>query len=260
MNRSLAILGCGPAGLLTAHAAFLAGDQPYIFSDRIKPSVISGAQYLHDPIDDITSDDPDGILRYIKLGDMPGYADKVYGNTEAPCSWNKFPEGELPAWSMEVMYERLWSRYASMVVEQHIDAEVLMGMVPQFNMVISAIPLTALCHRPHHNFHSTRILIEDGCPALVGNEDNIIVYSGDPVHRWYRTSRIFGHESTEYAGWAIPNPGESGVYRTGIKPTWTTCNCWQDVHRVGRFGQWKKGVLVHHAFNEAQQLLTKGSQ
>ncbi len=253
--KRVCVLGCGPAGLLTAHAALLAGHQPTVMSERIQRSMISGAQYLHDPIPSLTNTDQAGMLRYIKLGDKQGYAEKVYGSREAPCSWDHFPEGQLPAWSLKEMYDKLWSEYLGLIEEQHIDSEVLVEILPKYDRVISAIPATAMCHRPHHQFHSAQVTFQEGCPALVGDEDNIIVYSGDPAHSWYRTSRIFGYESTEYPAGIDP----SGETRRGIKPTHTTCTCWKDIARVGRFGRWEKGVLVHHAFNDAYQLLVKGT-
>jgi hypothetical protein len=39
------------------------------------------------------------------------------------------------------------------------------------------------------------------------------------------------------------------------KPLETDCTCWPKVVRAGRFGQWRKGVLTHHAYEMAMQVL-----
>src|SRR4051794_36471109 len=112
----VAVLGCGPAGLLSAHAAILGGCDVLVYSIKQK-SPMNGAQYLHSPIPELTSQDPDAIIRYAKVGTRAGYATKVYGHPEAPCSWDKFEEGPRPAWSLSDSYEELWSRYGDLIID-----------------------------------------------------------------------------------------------------------------------------------------------
>jgi len=39
------------------------------------------------------------------------------------------------------------------------------------------------------------------------------------------------------------------------KPIRTSCRCFPDVHRMGRYGKWKKGVLSHEAWEEANKIM-----
>ncbi|HEY7420289.1 MAG TPA: hypothetical protein VH593_34240, partial [Ktedonobacteraceae bacterium] len=79
------VLGCGPAGLLAAHACSLNGADVRIFSLK-RPSYISGAQYLHQAIPGL-SGAPDGDIMITKVGTREGYAKKVYGNANKATSW-----------------------------------------------------------------------------------------------------------------------------------------------------------------------------
>jgi len=54
----IAVLGCGPAGLMSAHAAMVATESEAdlaIFSTKRK-SPLYGAQYLHQPIPFVSAD------------------------------------------------------------------------------------------------------------------------------------------------------------------------------------------------------------
>lgn len=242
---NVAVLGCGPAGLLAAHAAQLLSHRVDIYSRKVK-SPLSGAQYVHDPIPQVAEGQPDGRLNYIKRGSRQGYALKVYGSEDAPCSWDNFPEGELPAWSMPSMYDKLWDKFTNKIHDTEVTSDVIVDLFPKYDKIISAMPLKALCHNKAHRFKGAQVYIT---PQAEVEQDNTIVYNGCAGDRWYRTSKIFGHGSTEST-----RPTE-GAW-AGIKPTWSNCTCWQEIIRVGRFGKWEKGVLVHHAFQEATYELT----
>lgn len=244
MNR-VCILGCGPAGLLAAHACELLG-QPFDILSRKEKSIIHGAQYLHEPIPDISSPEPDGALTYTKVGTEEGYAEKVYGDPLAPTSWKIFPNGEHRAWSMTDLYADLWKRYHGAVIEQFIDMERLLTLFSEYPKIICSIPAKAICHRTQHKFYGAKVTFTEHCE--IDGTPNMIMYSGDRSHWWYRTSRVFGHEATE-----TTDPTREGF--RGIKPTWHTCNCFGDVIRVGRFGKWAKGVLVHDAFRDTVRAL-----
>jgi hypothetical protein len=47
------------------------------------------------------------------------------------------------------------------------------------------------------------------------------------------------------------------AYQTseGKKLISNTCDCHPRIHRVGRWGQWQRGVLNHHPFEQTQALL-----
>jgi hypothetical protein len=265
------ILGCGPAGLLAAYAVELLGGSPAIMS-RPNKSELPGAQYLHEPIPGLTGE-PDGKLQTLRRGDAGGYAEKVYGNRFAPCSWTHH-EGITTvrnAWDLRAVYDKLWAKYSPQVIPAEIDRELLDDVRRTFPLVISTVPATLLCapeHRrilegiEHHSFQFAKADIVDWAPPEI--EDNTIHYSGDPVDLWYRSSRIFGHASTEFGryadvqtrlgGYSELKPDarvETFVPKTGIKVVGTTCDCFPEIKRAGRFGTWTKGYLTHHAFRDA---------
>lgn len=241
----VAILGCGPAGLFAAHAAVYMGHEPFIYSVKQKSS-IPGAVYLHHQIPEVTGKDPDGVVTFRREGTRDGYAVKVYGNAAAPVSWDTFPSGRYSAWSMMAAYDQLWDLYGSSVIDGRLDADLLDGLEQSYPLVISSIPARALCENTYHFFNGQQVWITN--EPVEGCRDNEIIYNGYEPVPWYRTSRIFGYGATEYPS------AVTGAF-TGAKPTGTNCDCHPGIKRVGRFGQWRKGVLVHHAYQQAAELI-----
>lgn len=244
----VAVLGCGPAGLLAAHAVELNGHRPTIFSRKVK-GIMPGAMYIHEAIPEICSAEPDALITYAKLGDAEGYAKKVYGDYSHPTSWNKFSEGKLPAWSMSAVYDTLWEHFEKDIVNWDIDSPFLDRLYDgPFDWVVSTIPATALCYGDCW-FTSQRIFVyrdhRDSCEQL---GDPCVIYNGQPEQAWYRSSLIFGEGSTEYSEHCLGNLGSVG-YR-GTKPIDTNCRCRPYITRAGRFGKWHKGILVHDVFKE----------
>lgn len=256
---SLAILGCGPAGLLAAHAAVRQGCRPTIFSVK-KKSPHGGAQYLHKPIPGMTDHDPDMILRYVKVGTAEGYAAKVYGDPTVPVSWDRFQEGQVPAWDMGKVYDQLWDEYENFIIDRHLDPMQAEQIMAGFGVVINTVPLHALCtFGSGHEFRKQDILLSETAQVKM---ENVIVYNGQPSEAWYRTSNIGGTEWTEYA---VHNRGDAeyapltavaGMHaELGYKPTGTDCNCHEGMHRLGRFGKWERTVLSHEAYDEAVEIV-----
>jgi hypothetical protein len=260
------VLGAGPAGLLAAHAVALAGGDPVIFSapdDAGAPvkSELSGAIFLHEPIPDVTTAAPDGLIHFAKVGSREAYAWKVYGSRFAPCSWDKFDEGDRPAWALQPVYDDLWKRYSDKIVPLKLDHESVKELIENFPSIVSTIPAPALCKvredgRKSHSFASRTIWITDVASDATHvmrdisrsqtGADSVIVYDGiaGAAYSRYRSSIIFGNESTEYAD---EYPGA----RTGMKVMRPTeCSCHPEIVRAGRWGKWTPGVLVHHAFRD----------
>lgn len=253
-SEIVAILGAGPAGLLAAHAVALAGRLPVIFSapnsegrdlaELYKPmrSKIGAATYLHAPIPDLTTGKPDDQIRFEKIGTAAGYAKKVYGDRLHETSWDRF-EGSHPAWALQPVYDELWARYFEQITPINIDAPMVAEFVDSFPLVISTIPPSAYCQEKAHEFPSRPIWVIDR--ALESVPPQTILYDGrvGAVGDRYRSSRVFGHESTEFAQ-EVPGA------HPGIKVQSTNCDCFPEVVRAGRWGEWKPGVLVHHAFQK----------
>lgn len=244
------IFGAGPAGMLAAHAVALAGREPVIISaPRTFPlpgankSEIGGATYLHSAVPDATSADPDAMIRFQRIGTSRGYARKVYGDADHPTSWSKF-QGEHPGWALQPVYDDLWRRYEERIIPMMVDKEVVRDFLKSHPVVISTIPPSSFCTNPDHEFPRRQIWITDESMYSMG--DNTIIYDGlvGAVSGRYRSSRLFGRESTEFSQ---PIGYDA---REGFKVLPTNCDCFPDVMRVGRFGKWKPGVLVDHAFQE----------
>ena len=243
MTIRVGVIGAGPAGLLAAHGAIVAGAEATIFSPK-KQSVIGGAQYLHRHIPGITSSDPDGQLTFIKEGDPETYAKKVYDDPFAPTSWGDYPAGTVDIWNMRAAYEHLWMRYEGLIRDQQLGPKDVVTLAIAFDRLFLAAPRAAFCTDADHSFYSQRVWITqeeftapDSC-----------IYNGKQNVPWYRASTIFGHSSAEY-GHEVP------VKSVCVnKPLRTDCDCLGElVVRVGRYGEWRKPVLIHHAYEKAYE-------
>jgi hypothetical protein len=244
MSKRVAVIGCGPAGLLAAHAAVLKGYEPTIFSKEVKPSPNARATYLHRAIPDITSGTPDGYVDFQKVGPEWGYAKKVYGTEFQRTSWSKFAEGEAPAWALAPAYETLWALYQGLIQEVEVSYGIASALKEDFPTVINAAPLPALCEGSC-SFPGRPIWIRH---EAMDCQPMTMVYNGSPLYAWYRASNIFGIEAKEFSH-PVPNASE------GLKVLPTDCECHNDILRVGRWGTWKPGVLVHHAFEDVTNAL-----
>lgn len=258
------ILGSGPSGLLAAHAASYLPDanaEVKILS-RKQPSGLFGCQYLHGPIPDL------GLrtttVRYERVGTDEDYATKVYGNAfmagqVSPATLH----GTHPAWDIRQAYGALSNRYWDSIEEIELApetvGEVFTYLVP--DLVINSIPLPVLCQQPEeHAFREQRCWALGDAPDLgqsvpVPCPEDTIICNGDRDTGWYRVSRVFGHATAEWPG-LRPKPPLRGVVPFS-KPLATTCDCWPQVVRVGRYGTWTKGVLAHTAFNTTFATLTE---
>lgn len=262
------ILGCGPAGLLSAWAVERLGGEPVIMSRKIK-SPLLGAQYLHEAIPDLTGE-PDGVVRTVWEGTREGYAEKVYGSAGYATSWRlATPEREV--WSLRAVYDRLWDRYQDGILDAEINRADLHEAERAYPLVISTLPATVLCAPEwrkgmegiDHKFHYQSMYVGDFCPSKESGD--VVVYDGRPEIPYYRTSRVFGFEQTEFTPHSMNNaafeyappggsvPAASAELHKGIKVVATDCDCFPKIKRAGRYGTWRKGYLTHHAFRDASQ-------
>lgn len=240
----VAVLGCGPAGLLAAHAVHEAGEQVTIYSIK-KPSPIGGAQYLHRAIPGLTTDRPDGLVNFLHIGEEKIYAAKVYGDPNAETSWGEYQDGLHEIWNMHAVYNKAWSRYEHMIIDVAVRWDDLQRIQEQYDLILSAVPLKGLCYK-NHRFASQDVWITHSA-SFPGSVENLIIYNGATNTEWYRSSRIFGHGGTE---WPEKPEGQSSVKIT--KPLYTNCDCWSGMYRLGRYGAWKKKLLIHDAYEAAQ--------
>lgn len=267
----IAILGCGPSGLVAAHAAsqLIGRNTVQVFSSKAK-SPIWGAQYLHQPIPKTFTGhevEPE-IVRYRMVGTPEAYLEKVYG-----AEWDGTVNDDLRdqahvAWDLRTLYGELWMRYEQLIIDYRIPSDVsgitraISPLLENYDLVINTMPRPSLCLR-RHRFKSTEIWAlgeTDSEPFPVRCEDNIIEYNGNREPGYYRASRIFGYSTLEWPGW-VSKPPLSGVARVR-KPLSHDCNCWLDrIVHLGRMGRWQNGRLVHHVFADMmEQLLLLGAE
>lgn len=256
---AVAILGAGPAGLLSAWACSVAG-RPFAIFSLPEKSALGGAQFLHKPIPGLTSDEPEAVLTYRVRGTVAGYQRKVYGDDEVPfVSMSGIVDGAtVPAWSLRDVYDRLWDLLSRNINPVKINQEFLGNVTKDFQTVISSVPATTLCRARAgeigevHHFRTQEITVALGEYVPIPN--NTILYNGSPHNAWYRASRIFDTWGCEFRGNVKPPMGVDRCVKDS-KPISTNCNCWFNIHRVGRRGSWTKGVLSHDGFDRTLELI-----
>lgn len=258
------VLGCGPSGLVAAHAAQQAGCNVGIYSRKQKSRIL-GAQFLHQDIPGTNSPQPH-FVQWIHhpAGDgqyrPEDYLRKVYGPMwDGTVSEEMYNAGQQ-AWDLREVYESLWWRYHNLITDWSYtragELAELMAVAKERgpHLVINTLPRKALCQHPdEHAFLSTKIWAMgddpyNGRSCPINLPDFTIEYNGNTFPSWYRASRIFGYTTMEWPG-HMPKPPVAGVVAV-TKPVATTCTCWPQVAHVGRYGQWRKGVLLHHVYSD----------
>lgn len=249
------IFGCGPAGLVAAHAAALAGHEIRIASKGAVMSEPGGAQYLHAPIDGLSASlSPEDKITVLKSGTAEGYAMKVYGDPYHPVSWDRYERHEsVSAWDLRAAYRRAVDLYGDGVEDVDIDAMNWQEVADGADLVVSTIPRPVLCQYPElHMFEYGRIRTES-TPTATGAGGWYIHYNGAPEDGWYRRSAIFGWAATE---WHADEPGSPGS-KIIRKPTRHTCDCnnvrW--LLQTGRYGRWSKNILIDDVWDEVRRAM-----
>jgi hypothetical protein len=252
-KREVVIVGSGPSALIAAEACermkanFVIFAAPGMNGEPMK-SKLGGAQFLHQPIPGFTFAQPEIHVRYEMLGTAEEYQRKVYGEEMqgAMASAHHIAQGlEQPAWNLRHWYELLYQKWAADILPKALTAANVEMMVDNGHLVFSTIPAPKLCVNLAHQFKSQKVWILNDPAWQVA--PGTVVYNGQREPAWYRASNLFGTASVEYPERSKPPiPGLMAVE----KPLFTNCTCLPAVVRLGRFGQWKKGVLVNHAWDE----------
>ncbi len=257
--KRIVILGCGPAGLLTALAAEQSGHEAIIFSKK-KKSKMFGAVYLHENIPGLTPKWPEFSVQITKYGDRAGYASNVYGDPSADVSWDTFDAGVYYAWDLAAAYDKLWDRFENKIIDVAIGPDDVVSCSESGDLVFSTMPLHFLCKNSHHEFKQQPIWVRHG-QTHDPQTPSLMIYNGmtaDGLHGlvgplWYRYSLIRGYAAYEYSRVEDTPVEEDFILKmsNGTKPLSNTCDCHPEIIRLGRFGKWQKGVLTHHAYKEA---------
>lgn len=260
----VAVLGCGPAGLLAAYGASRFGGADVDIFSKKRPSHLYGAQYLHDDIPGIPLPDPVEV-KYELRGTATTYAMKVYGEEMASRPGFKVSLEVLPethkAWDIRAAYSWLYEQLEHMIAPTHLDSrsahELLESKV--YDLVISSVPRQVLCFNPEHRFTSQKVWALGDAPdrgqkvpvPIQPDVENRVVCNGHPDSAWYRYSNIYGYRTMEWPEMRR-KPPLSGIAEL-LKPIATNCDCYPELLHVGRYGKWEKGVLSHSAFLEAME-------
>jgi len=253
----VAILGSGINALIAAWAAERSGHEPELMANTATHSVIPADMFLLEKIPDINA--PSFQLEVYLKGNKKGYAERVYGDPSAPCALDTFLPGRYVVWGMRETYEQLWRMYGSEIKEHALEHSDLEAIARSYDLALSTIPANVLC-RGDHSFYGV-----DTYHLKIPGDDrgffqSSMVYNGEleadtAGANWYRFSSIRGIDTWEYTH-VVP-----GRTTTGIKPIETNCDCYESIatsrsarpgqlHRIGRFAKWTRGVLAHHAFQD----------
>jgi hypothetical protein len=258
----IAVLGCGPAGLMAAEGATEAaleyeGGEIAIFS-RKRKSELFGAQYLHQPIP--YASPPTSIaVDYRVVGEAAAYKRKVYGN-----AWygSVSPEdllGSHEGWDIRETYDNIWRAFEEAIHDVELDAIGLQELLDSgnFDVVINSVPLETLCYQ-NHDFAYAGIIAAGDAPERgidIGKvyrcPESTVICNGTKDVAWYRMSRVFGHTTVEWPADVERVPINSASFVR--KPTHHNCDCWPTITKVGRYGSWSKGVLSHTAYFDASE-------
>jgi len=249
------VLGCGPAGLMAAHAGAMNGHDVVIVSKKRK-SEMFGCQYLHRPIP-LMSNGPSVNVRYDLLGTFEEYRQKVYGpdyrGTVSPEDLGQ----DHAAWDIRQTYSELWDTYGSYVIDRDLSLGLhpIAAMLEEADKVYSSIPAKLLCHNASHNFFSEQVWAvgdapERGVFSPVNVAEFTVLCNGTDQAAWYRAANVFGYTSVEWPGRGRRPPFEA--VSAVLKPLRTDCDCNPKIERVGRYGKWQKGILSHEAFEQVE--------
>lgn len=263
--RSVAILGCGPAGLLVAHAAVLRGWDFQVYSKKRK-SELFGAQYLHGPIPGVTPQESiaGAVVKYHLTGTPEQYRTKVYGEDwDGTVSPEDFQVDHY-AWNIRTTYDKLWNLYGDEIVDCDFNEynRIRPGFTGRltgrkFDLAISTVPRT-LWRESGDVFESQKVWAlgdapERGqaCPFSPAQDFTVLCDGTDDVG-WYRVSKVFGYTTIE---WPYNRKPDGLPVSLVEKPLRHNSTAASDIIHLGRYGAWEKGVLTTHVFDQAMKIL-----
>ena len=257
------VLGCGPAGLIAAHAAQREFQARVVILSVKRPSQLFGCQYLHAPVPGLGMESNGELVTYVQHGTHDNYRKKVYGSLTPPVSPQLYA-GNHEAWDIRQAYQQLWEMFEPTINNVKIRPEDIVPMMQHYSEAdafISSIPANVLCQvGSRHTFESVPCWAIGDSPdqtidAAFGTRPFTVVCDGTNEVGWYRTSNVFGHATVEWPGHKR-KPPIAGVVPFE-KPLGTDCNCMSSILRVGRYGQWRKGILSHEAYDDTAAHLGK---
>jgi len=244
----VAIIGCGPSGMVIAHACDQMGVPFTIYAPKDK-SHISGAQYLHSDIGVRQEGLYPRTVTYCKRGNEWTYEGKIYPNglpKGMKSSWDKFSDS-VDAWPLIGIYDYLWERHHDQIVDSEVALEFIMAL-GETCLTFNTAPLNKLMPKAHFEYETVMI-----CDGVTFAPEDTIVYNGELHSPWYRSSNLWGHYSVEFpvdAYYRAKMPLIQYEPRRIRKPLLTDAVI-PGVIASGRYGRWEKGVLVDESYHQA---------
>jgi hypothetical protein len=196
-------------------------------------------------------------IKYAKFGTRDGYCKKIYGKDFDPSltSWDRFPEGVRRGWPLHKIYEMLHDRVEIQVVD--VDRSVMLELLREYDLVFNSAPAALFVERDGQpvEIKTERVWIKSEPDPSMASEPwtiGLIVYEGEPAIPHYRYSWLEGVSSWEY-------PEKHGDPGDGILVSKPLSISAPPMHPrivpIGRYGQWKKGVLVDSVFGEVSDVI-----
>lgn len=234
------VVGCGPAGLAAAHAAYgLSANVKIIAPKEMTPQ--RGPLLMQRPIPGINTGHPDATIYQIVIGgSILDYRYKLYGDINIGINGDQL-RPFYHAWNHRNTYEMLWGLYHHLIEDRALSKTEMMGLPHQADLVISTANARAMCFGDH-NFTWKDVAVTPQC-SFPNQRDNTLIFNAFPDQPWVRSSRVFGVPVTE---WPLTHAPIAA--RTIHKPISTDCNCYPKILRTGRFGAWKNEVWVDTAY------------
>lgn len=254
MRPRVLVLGCGPAGLISAYAAQREFNAEVTILSVKRPSQLYGCQYLHEPIPGILEHGDGRTVDYMMAGDAEGYRAKVYGSLTPPVSPQQYA-GDHMAWDIRLAYQRLWDMFEDRITNVRIFPADIVPMLSHYmpDKVVSSVPAPVLCQLgERHAFSSVKCWAIGDAPDQKVKEviwappPFTVICNGNADVSWYRACNVFGYTTVEWPGHKKRPPVEGVV--EFHKPLSTDCDCMPSILRVGRYGMWQKGILSHEAY------------
>lgn len=254
--------------MMVAHAAKLSNWDFQIYSKKQK-SKLFGAQYLHEPIPDMT--EGEGVmLDYSLRGTPEEYRQKVYGEAwDGNTSPEDYPEPHR-AWDLRDTYEKLWFDYGHEVTAIEIGTYgpqsqmwYNKAVLDSHDLVISTVPRTVWDSNESH-FQKTYVWAQGGFElGDLKQDNNTVICDGTNLTNWYRSAMIFGQGTLEWPQWwnaryASVTPPAPGAVRVA-KPLVYTGSAAREFIHLGRYAQWEKGVLTSDVFEAAMKVFANDS-
>ena len=243
------IIGAGPAGLAAAHAAIGLGVSVVVRAPAVKTPQ-RGPILLLRPIPGINTEQPEGYIRQLVVGgSILDYRIKLYGDQPLDLKTSQ-PEPGYHTWRVTKAYDRLWELYSKLIQPGILYPGDIETICDSNDLVINAASAKNLCMVPkRHVFQSVAVALKVKS-TYPSQPPNTVIYNGDPATPWVRSSRIFEHESTEYAPGTIDDP-DIVIW----KPISNTCTCHPRVLRVGRSGTHKNLAWIDSAFYDSRTVI-----